>query len=200
MHDAAFFADCSLPSLFDSTRLLSSPERLVPIHHNLIKIQNHGTKRGRSGGSPELRTRKRMKPGVDITSLAPAQLTILSQAADILQISISDLADLPKAMKEKSQPFEPDHISRAVSEWDFPQQQVSIMEPMPSRLSSSIYTKSPNPNTQPRFRSAIPQEPAPHEICDIQSFSLGLIPKQIADCFARFKAPTPRLALQEPEG
>lgn len=193
MHATFSFPGCSLPSSFDSTLLLLSSERLTPIHH-LTKIQNHGTKRGRSGGSPDLSTRKRVKPGVDITSLAPAQLTILSQAADILQISVADLADLPKAIKEKSRRFEQDHISQAILESVVPQQ-VSIMESMPSRSSSSIQTTKPKSNTQPRFRSDNPHEPAPNEICDIHSFSLGLIPKQISDCFASFKSPTARLAL-----
>jgi hypothetical protein len=142
-----------------------------------------------------LSVRKRVRPSVDITSLSSAQVAVLSEAAAILQISVSDLADLPKTLNNRSQRLESDNRSQAISGAIAPQQQLSIMEAIPSQSRSWTQKTGPKSKEQPKFRPAILHDPAPNDICDPQSFSLGLIPKQIVDCFAGFKFPTSRLAL-----
>jgi hypothetical protein len=139
--------------------------------------------------------RKRVRPSVDITSLSSAQVAVLSEAAAILQVSVSDLADLPKTLNNRSQRLESDNRSHAISEAIAPQQQLSIMEAIPSQSRSRAQATGPKSKEQSKFRPAILHDPAPNDICDPQPFSLGLIPKQIVDCFAGFKYPTSRLAL-----
>ena len=190
--NTSFFAEQCLPSPFDTCIPLPLSESRATIKH-LTKSQTHGTKRGRSGVSPELSGRKRVRPSVDISSLYPAQVAVLSEAAAILQVSVSELADLPKAFSDRPRRLDSDNRSQATSEAFLPQQQVPIMESIPSQPRSSAQTTKPK--AQSGFRSAAIHHPAPDDICDLQSFSLGLIPKQISDCFAGFKSSTSRLTL-----
>ena len=129
--------------------------------------------------------RKRVRSSVNIDSLSPSQIAILSEAAAILQVS--DLANLPKALG--------DLPSRIGMDNESPEQTYALPA-MNARQTQSTRTQATNPKAraQSQFRSTMAPVSTAREICDLQSFSLGLIPKQIEDCFASFNSPSPRHA------
>jgi hypothetical protein len=130
-----------------------------------------------------LSVQKRVRRSVDIASLSPAQVAILSEAAAILQV---DVPDLPKVLSDRPRRLESGNRSQAIPEAILiSEQQVPIMDAIPSESKRSTQTM--------KLSSATEDGPAMPDICDLQSFSLGLIPKQITDCFASFKSPTSRL-------
>jgi hypothetical protein len=75
------------------------------------------------------------------------------------------------------------------------QQQVPIMEARRSESGILAMASNLKPKVPSGFSSATEDSLAIHDTCDVSSFSLGLIPKQIADCFAGFKSPNLRPAL-----
>ena len=134
---------------------------------------------------------KRVRRSVDIASLSPAQVAILSEAAAILQV---DVPDLPKVLSDRPRRLESGNRSQAIPEAILiPEQQVPIMDPIPSGSKRSTQTTKLKSKGQSGLSSATEDGQAMHDICGLQSFGLGLIPKQITDCFASFKSPNSRL-------
>lgn len=177
---------------------LQLPERRFTVKQS-NKIQTHGTKR-RSRESPKLTVRKRPRPCVDITtSLSPDEIQVLSKAATILQVELSDLAGLAKTRNLQPRGVQKDNKSQAVSEEISPQRylssQVSNMENMPHQSRFSTHPPKSKSKNQSDSSSATPFDSTSDDICHLPSFDLGLIPEQIADCLASFKSPTSRISL-----
>ena len=131
------------------------------------------------GSPPRQNMRQRTKihssSPIDIRSLSVAQVATLSEAASILQLPTSALLGLaPK-----------------------PQPKVSGRKNRPQGLSSEMAWNESHamgtPRT-PRFQSrqinnnsnALPLSIPMPDMCSMPALAIGLMPKQIADCFANF--------------
>lgn len=162
--------------------------------HNRMRtnrFQQHGTKRGRSGDSPDLSVRKRPRQSVDIASLSPAQLAIVAQAAAILQVQIPEL---PGTLGSQSRGLQTNNTSQAI-----PALQLPIMDSMESRSQASKETR-PNSKMRSGINTSQQDDSRRHDICDISEFNFGLIPRQVADCFASLITPNSALTPPESQG
>ncbi|CAG8961672.1 hypothetical protein HYFRA_00006209 [Hymenoscyphus fraxineus] len=154
-------------------------------------MQNHGSKRGRDDVTPELIARKRLRPSVDIASLSPDKLEILSQAASILQVDVSDLANLPKTLIHHPESQKDERSS--ASSVAFLCQQAPIMEETMHQTSNLTTQMESKEQSEENCRTHA--DSASDNICDPGFFNLGLIPEQIAGCFAGFTSSASRSSL-----
>jgi hypothetical protein len=69
------------------------------------------------------------------------------------------------------------------------------MESITSQSSSVVQRMESRSKPQRDIGSTSRLDSSTNDICDPQNFTLGLIPRQIADCFAGFTSPTSRFAL-----
>jgi hypothetical protein len=152
--------------------------------------QNHGKKRRRIGSPPDSqlrpRTRRVRSSGFDIRSLSAAQLVTLSEAASILQVPPSALLDLaPKAQHKIKRPSK---RPRRVSSEMAGNRSHSGDSPPTADCQSSLSIHNNSSNTYPTDST--------HESCNVSSFGIGLMPKQIAECFANFIPPSSEQVLE----
>lgn len=143
--------------------------------------QNHGKKRRRIGSPPDPHLRQRTKrvrsSGFDVRSLSATQLATLSEAASILQVPPSALLDLaPTAQHKRHRTSTRPH--RVSSEMGGNRSYGGDSPPTAHYQSKSSFYGDSNSN----ISSANPA----YENCDMPSFGIGLVPKQVAECFAGF--------------
>jgi hypothetical protein len=119
--------------------------------------------------------RQRTQRQIDITSLSTAQVATLSEAASILQLPTSALLDLvPKPQrKANGRKIRPRRFSSEMAG----SESHAIGTPRISSFQSRAITHG---NNTPPFSNPLP------DMCSMPALAFGLIPKQIADCFANF--------------
>jgi hypothetical protein len=147
-----------------------------------------GRKRRRNGTPPESNAKRRVRSAIDVSSLSPAQVATLSEAASILRV---ELSDLPVALGNLSQSlvFRSQAPSTAMS-----QHQLQVSSDMDKvRYQSKTLDCVEDDHSRTRCKScsvAQASSESASDSCSLSFYGMGLMPKQIADCFTSFTLPT----------